>query len=105
MLSLAEPMVTNMENKYWIGRKRSAMAMAREATTSEARLIHYELAGRHSIKAAQYAPMMPPPRSTAEAGQRTVLHLRDPGSFERGPAPQPEAHGGAKPRIARKGGA
>ena len=29
------------------------MAMARAATGAEARLIHYELAGRYSIKAAQ----------------------------------------------------
>jgi hypothetical protein len=29
------------------------MAMARAATGSEARLIHYELAGRYSVKAAQ----------------------------------------------------
>ena len=42
-----------MENKYWIGRKRAAMGMARAAMTSEARLIHYDLAGRYSIKAAQ----------------------------------------------------
>jgi hypothetical protein len=42
-----------MGSEYWIGRKRSAMAMAHEATTSEARLIHFDLAGRYSIKAAQ----------------------------------------------------
>jgi len=47
-----------MEKKYWIGRKRSAMAMARKAATAEARLIHYELAGRYSIRAAQCLPFM-----------------------------------------------
>jgi hypothetical protein len=41
-----------MEKTYWIGRKRAAMAMARGATSSEARLIHYDLAGRYSVMAA-----------------------------------------------------
>ena len=42
----------HMEKNYWIGRKRAAMAMARGAASPEARLIHYEMAGRYSIKAA-----------------------------------------------------
>jgi hypothetical protein len=42
-----------MEKKYWIGRKRSSLAMAQGASSAEARLIHYELAGRYSVKAAQ----------------------------------------------------
>ena len=41
-----------MEKTYWIGRKRSAMAMAKRATSSEARLIHFQLAGTYSVKAA-----------------------------------------------------
>lgn len=41
-----------MEKTYWIGRKRAAMAMARGADSSVARLIHYDLAGRYSVKAA-----------------------------------------------------
>lgn len=41
-----------MEKTYWLRRKRAAMAMARAAGTSESRLIHYELAGRYSIRAA-----------------------------------------------------
>ena len=45
-----------MEKRYWIGRKRAAMSMARNATTAEVRLIHYELAGRYSIKAAHCLP-------------------------------------------------
>jgi hypothetical protein len=48
--------VTLMEKTYWIGRKRAAGTMARAAVSAEARLIHYELAGRYSIKAAQCAP-------------------------------------------------
>ena len=44
-----------MEKTYWLRRKREAMTAARIATTSESRLIHYELAGRYSIRAA-FAP-------------------------------------------------
>jgi hypothetical protein len=43
-----------MEKKYWIGRKREAMRMARTASTSEARLIHYQLAGLYSVKAVRF---------------------------------------------------
>lgn len=45
-----------MNERYWIGRKRAAMAMARAATSAEARLIHYDLAGRYSVNAACSAP-------------------------------------------------
>ena len=41
-----------MEKKYWLRRKQAAVAMARNATSAEARLIHFDLAGRYSIKAA-----------------------------------------------------
>ena len=40
-----------MDKNYWLGRKRASAAMARDATSAEARLIHFELAGRYSIKA------------------------------------------------------
>ncbi len=42
-----------MEQAHWLTRKRASLANARAALTAEARLIHYELAGRYSIKAAQ----------------------------------------------------
>lgn len=48
-----------MEKTYWLGRKRAAMAMARSAVGAEARLIHYDLAGRYSVKAAQCLPLGP----------------------------------------------
>lgn len=67
-----------MENKYWAGRARSARAMARKAVTSEARLIHYELAGRHSIKAAQCIAFTPPGGRVTAGAARPVLHLPDP---------------------------
>jgi hypothetical protein len=41
-----------MDKKYWLGRKRAAVGMARKATSAEARLIHFELAGRYSVNAA-----------------------------------------------------
>jgi hypothetical protein len=57
-----------MEQKYWLGRKRAAGAMARKATSAEARLIHFELAGRYSIRAAQSeaAPLFAPGPAAAE---------------------------------------
>jgi hypothetical protein len=42
-----------MEQAHWLGRERASLANARAATDAEARLIHYDLAGRYSIKAAQ----------------------------------------------------
>lgn len=41
-----------MEKTYWLRRQRAASAMALAATSAESRLIHYELAGRYSIRAA-----------------------------------------------------
>lgn len=41
-----------MGQKYWLGRKRASVAAAEQATSSEARLIHLDLAGRYSVKAA-----------------------------------------------------
>src|SRR3546814_14933500 len=41
-----------MEHDYWLRRMSVASMMARKATTAEARLIHYDLAGRYSVRAA-----------------------------------------------------
>jgi hypothetical protein len=40
-----------MEQAYWLGRKQASVEMVRDATDSEARLVHYDLAGRYSLKA------------------------------------------------------
>ena len=40
-----------MEKAYWLGRKRASLRSAKAATCSEARLIHYDLAGRYSLNA------------------------------------------------------
>ena len=74
-----------MEKRYWIGRKRAAMAMARAATSAEARLIHYELAGRYSIRAAQILPFMMPRKGPATQGERAALDLPAPALPRPGP--------------------
>jgi hypothetical protein len=40
-----------MEKTYWLGRKRASLEAARIAVSAEARLIHYDLAGRYSLNA------------------------------------------------------
>jgi hypothetical protein len=57
-----------MDQEYWLGRKRASMKSAKAATSSGARLIHYDLAGRHSLRAmslqetsASLADVLPPP--------------------------------------------
>lgn len=40
-----------MEKAYWLGRKRATLRLARESTSSEAKLVYYELAGRYELKA------------------------------------------------------
>ena len=40
-----------MEKAYWLSRKRASLKLARDAASAEARLIHYDLAGRYGLKA------------------------------------------------------
>lgn len=40
-----------MEQSYWLGRKRASLKMAQNAAGGEAKLIHYDLAGRYSVMA------------------------------------------------------
>ena len=54
------------------------MAMARAATDAEARLIHYELAGRYSIRAAHGIPFMLPRKGPASPGEGAALRLPIP---------------------------
>jgi hypothetical protein len=56
-----------MEKAYWLGRKRASLKAAQNAVSAEARLIHYDLAGRYSlnalsadIKAIELADALPP---------------------------------------------
>ena len=67
-----------MEKAYWLGRKRASLKLANDATSSQARLVHYDLAGRYSVKAmsdetraidsASAAPLLsqPSPGATVE---------------------------------------
>jgi len=48
-----------MEQTYWLKRQRSALAMADSADGAYTRLIHFELAGRYSIMAAQSVATAP----------------------------------------------
>ena len=57
-----------MEKVYWLSRKRASLKLAQSAVSSEARLIHYDLAGRYSLKAVtadtlatDLADSLPPP--------------------------------------------
>ena len=38
-----------MEKAYWLSRKRASLKAARNAASAQARLIHYDLAGRYSL--------------------------------------------------------
>ena len=44
-----------MEKAYWLSRERASLAMARSASCSESRLVHYDLAGRYSVRAMSAA--------------------------------------------------
>jgi hypothetical protein len=63
--------VNIMEQAHWLSRKRASIAMAQKAVSGAARLIHYELAGRYSVKAADaarpqlYLEDAPPPEVIA----------------------------------------
>jgi hypothetical protein len=46
------PQEMNVEKAYWLSRKRASLRSAQVASSSVARLIHYDLAGRYGVKAA-----------------------------------------------------
>lgn len=63
-----------MGKLYWMARQRSAVAMARRATDAETRLIHYQLAGLYSIKAAHCAPFLLNEKGPSTGGEAEALH-------------------------------
>lgn len=74
-----------MEQGYWLRRQRSALGMARGAEDADTRLIHYEMAGRYSIMAAQSVVAPPaeeraalplPPRIARAPGSETLEAAR-----------------------------
>ena len=56
MPPLAHARSVGMEQKYWLKRKRASVAKANDADSAEARLIHFDLAGRYALKAVDAAP-------------------------------------------------
>jgi hypothetical protein len=87
-----------MEQAYWLSRKRASAINARQARSAEARLIHLDLAGRYSVKAA----LAPPPREATEAEryQRLEIGARHMASFSRD-AHERERHLGMANRYVR----
>jgi hypothetical protein len=85
-----------MEQTYWLGRKRMSAANARRAKSAQARLVHLDLAGRYSIKAAAAAPPSADPGyyERLEAGARWLAERCGQG-YER------ERHLGNANRYAR----
>jgi hypothetical protein len=74
-----------MERRYWIARMHAAMNMARRAATAKARLIHFDLAGRYSIKAAEsLRPFMLARHGPATGGEREALRPSVPKEPESG---------------------
>ena len=66
-----------MEKLYWLGRKRASLKLARNAASAEARLIHYDLAGRYALNAGaaetvaiDLADALPPPIFAKRSGAR-----------------------------------
>lgn len=64
-----------MEKTYWLSRNRASLRLAKNAGCSEARLIHYDLAGRYSLKAVSaetlaidLADSLPPPIAKRRTG-------------------------------------
>jgi len=70
-----------MDKTYWLGRQAAASAMARGASSAKVRLIHYDLAGRYSIKAAQCPAFMLPKAALATSDTRAALQLQGPATL------------------------
>lgn len=63
-----------MEKTYWLGRQRASAAMARKARCSQSRLVHFDLAGRYSVKAANSAG-----RESMVVGPTAAVQVLQPG--------------------------
>jgi hypothetical protein len=67
-----------MEKAYWLGRERASLKLAKVASSPQARLIHYDLAGRYSLKAHSAETQAVarvdarPPTKFAEAASRAA---------------------------------
>jgi hypothetical protein len=90
-----------MDKACWIDRKHEAMAAARAALSSEARLYYYDMAGRHSVRAANCPPFLlvekgPTTPGEAEAlgisRHASIFHIQPP--HPRAPRPPGKTGGG-----------
>jgi hypothetical protein len=65
-----------MEKTYWLSRKRASLKAAKTAVSAEARLIHYDLAGRYSLNAmsAQTQALAMPGAPTSANNSRDSSH-------------------------------
>ena len=54
-----------MEKAYWLSRKRASLKLAQTAASSAASLVHYDLAGRYSLKAMAADPRAVDPADDA----------------------------------------
>ena len=68
-----------MEKAYWLGRKRASLKLAQDASSSRARLAHYDLAGRYSVKAMSDEPQAIDAASAAPRSSQPA-----PGATEEG---------------------
>jgi hypothetical protein len=64
-----------LERRYFLRRKRAELASAEEATSAEARLIHFDLAGRYSVKASIASAELRQPTSAASSETSHVSDL------------------------------
>lgn len=56
-----------MDGSYWLGRSRTSLANAASARCAAARLVHFDLAGRYSVKAAALSRAPQTPSDADEA--------------------------------------
>jgi hypothetical protein len=69
-----------MDQAYWLERERDAIANGHAATLADVRLIHYDLAHRYSIEAANAAKTVRRRRKPRGVGEQltTAFHLTPP---------------------------
>jgi soluble lytic murein transglycosylase-like protein len=69
-----------MDQAYWLGRERAAIANARAATFVDVQLIHYGLAHRYSIEAANAAKRARPrPKLKMKLSEQLMTAFQTPG--------------------------
>ena len=75
-----------MDQGYWLRRKRASVAKAHDSDSAEARLIHFDLAGRYAVKAAECGAAPPDPCPTP-----TPVPIRNDSMVNTILAPEPSA--------------